>query len=77
MSNYPSGYVEQESLDNYLERLNNTLDNANGLLLWVLYNHQGGNSDIGQPIRKFFNIGQFDELTEEQVKQAKNYVKNI
>ena len=43
-----------------------------GLLLWSLYHHQGGNSEVGQPIRKELGIGQFDDLTEEQIKKAKD-----
>lgn len=42
-----------------------------GLLLWVLYHHQGGSSEIGQTIRKALGIGQHDHLTEEQVAEAK------
>lgn len=41
-----------------------------GLLLWVLYHHQGGNSEIGQPIRQALGIGQFDDLTQNQIARA-------
>lgn len=42
-----------------------------GLLLWTLYHHQGGSSDIGQPIRRALGIGQHDRLTAEQIAEAK------
>lgn len=42
-----------------------------GLLLWTLYHHQGGSSDIGQPIRRALGIGQHDHLTAEQIAEAK------
>lgn len=42
-----------------------------GLLLWTLYHHQGGSSDIGQKIRKVLGIGQFDHMTPEQITEAK------
>jgi hypothetical protein len=71
MSNYPSGYVEPESLDDYLERINREIDESRGLLLWALYNHQGANSPVGQSIRKFLHIGQFAELTVSQIIEAK------
>lgn len=41
-------------------------DEMRRLLMRALYHHQGGSSPIGQPIRRFFGIGQFDELTAEQ-----------
>lgn len=41
------------------------------MLLWVLWHHQGGNSDVGQPIRKHLGIGRFDHLAEAQVAEAK------
>lgn len=42
-----------------------------GLLLWALYHHQGGSSPIGQPIRKFLGIGEHENMTQEQVVDAK------
>ena len=42
------------------------------LLLWALYHHQGGYSLIGQPIRKLFGLGQFDELSIEQIAKARS-----
>jgi hypothetical protein len=38
---------------------------------YVLWHHQGSNSPIGQPIRKMFGIGQHDQLTAEQLEEAK------
>lgn len=40
------------------------------MLLWALYNHQGGSSPIGQPIRKALGIGQHDDLMHAQVVEA-------
>ena len=42
-------------------------------LLWTLYHHQGGSSHIGQPIRRLLGIGQYDRMTDEQIKQAKKF----
>lgn len=52
------------------EEADKELENLRGLLLWALYNHQGGNSTIGQPIRKALGIGKFDGLTSEQIEKA-------
>ena len=52
------------------EEADKELENLRGLLLWALYNHQGANSTIGQPIRKALGIGQFDRLTNEQIEKA-------
>lgn len=41
-----------------------------GLLLWTLYHHQGGKSNIGQPIRAALGIGEHDHLTPVQIDQA-------
>lgn len=41
------------------------------LLLWVLFNHQGSNSLIGQRVRSHLGIGQFDRLTKAQLVRAK------
>lgn len=70
MSNLPSGYNEPESLDNYLARVEKNMDEMEGLLLWALYNHQGGSSPIGQPIRKLLGIGEHDQMTRQQVEKA-------
>lgn len=49
------------------------INEIEGLLLWALYHHQGGKSEIGQPIRKLLGIGQFDNLTDEQIARAKEH----
>ena len=46
---------------------------AEAALLWALYHHQGGSSDIGQPIRKLLGIGQYDRLTDEQIAAVKAF----
>jgi hypothetical protein len=71
MSNYPAGYVEQESLDEYLERLHSDLNKMRGLLLWSLYHHQGSSSEVGQPIRKYLHIGSNAAMTSVQLYEAK------
>lgn len=52
-------------------------ESAIPVLLWVLAKHQGGKSDIGQPIRKLLGIGQHDALTKEQFDTATLYGKQI
>lgn len=42
------------------------------LLLWALYHHQGGSSEVGQPIRRALGIGQYDPLTPSQIEMAKS-----
>ena len=46
-------------------------DKLRGLLLWALYHHQGGSSNVGQPIRRALGIGQHDRLSDEQIECAK------
>ena len=41
------------------------------VLLWLLWHHQGGSSDIGQPIRAMLGMGQHDHLTDAQVAEAR------
>lgn len=41
-------------------------------LLWVLY-FDGGGLMVGQPIRKLLGIGECDQLTDEQIAQAKAF----
>lgn len=48
-----------------------------GSLLWQLWNHQGRNSPIGQPIREVLNIAPDAAMTDEQVAAAKRYGKSI
>lgn len=46
-------------------------------LLWVLWHHQGGSSDTGQPIRKLLGIGQHDRLTDDQLRLAKSFIASV
>lgn len=52
--------------------LRERLEAAEGLLLFCLWHSQGGSSVIGQKIRKHFGIGQYDNLTKEQLSRAKD-----
>lgn len=45
-------------------------------LLWTLWHHQGGSSNVGQPIRRLLGIGQHDNLTPEQVADAKAWAQS-
>jgi hypothetical protein len=62
MNNLPS---------DHLLRLQNQNETMRGLLLWILYHHQGGKSAIGQPIRKVLGIGEHAALTPREIKEAK------
>jgi hypothetical protein len=42
-------------------------------LLWVLWHHLGANSPVGQPIREYLGMGQFEPMSEEQVESAKRW----
>jgi hypothetical protein len=42
-------------------------------LLWLLWNHQGSGSPVGQPIRKYLGMGQFQRMSKEQVEAAKSW----
>lgn len=44
---------------------------SRAMLLNVLWHHQGGSSAVGQPIRALLGIGEHDQLTDEQVAEAK------
>lgn len=46
-------------------------------LLWTLYHHQGGSSQIGQPIRRLLGLGPHERLTDEQVQQAKAFGEGV
>jgi len=50
-------------------------EHLRGLLLWTLYHHQGGHSEVGQPIRRALGIGQYDHMTPEQIEAAKDAAK--
>jgi hypothetical protein len=56
---------------NEIEYLESKLDKFRGLLLWVLYHHQGANSEIGLPIRKSLGMARYEAMTIEQIKRAK------
>jgi hypothetical protein len=56
-------------VEEIVKRLNH-YDELKALLLWALYHHQGGNSTIGQPIRKVLGIGPHEILTREQIAEA-------
>lgn len=48
-------------------------EKAEGAVLWVLWGHQGGSSQVGQPLRKFLGIGAYDRLTDEQLASARRF----
>jgi hypothetical protein len=45
-------------------------------LLWVLWYHQGGKSDVGQPIRKYLGMGQFERMSDKQIEVAKHWAQS-
>lgn len=47
------------------------------LLLWALWNHQGGHSPVGQAIRKYLGMGQFENMALKQVEAAKKYEEQL
>jgi hypothetical protein len=68
----------QRPLDAEMGRLNRNLIEARqaanameALLLWALYHHQGGNSAVGQPIRRMLGYGPHEHLRPEHVERAK------
>lgn len=44
---------------------------SRAMLLNVLWHHQGGSSDVGQPLRRMLGIGRFDHLSDEQLSESK------
>jgi hypothetical protein len=74
----------QEVKDNYLkevEKITETLLSiedrliqAENLLLLALYHHPGATSEVGQPIRRYFKIGRFDQMSEMQINRAKGCI---
>ncbi|WP_115530213.1 hypothetical protein [Xanthomonas campestris] len=48
-------------------------DTARAAIAWVLWHHQGGSSAIGQPLRYALGMGDHDELSAQQVSEAKRY----
>jgi hypothetical protein len=47
------------------------------LLVWALYHHQGGSSEVGQPIRKALGLGPHDRIGEEMLVGAKRVVAEL
>ncbi|HYE38283.1 MAG TPA: hypothetical protein VEB23_00025 [Ramlibacter sp.] len=45
-------------------------DTARCALLWVLWHHQGGSSEVGQAMRFALGMGAHEHLTDEQVADA-------
>lgn len=48
-------------------------DTARAALLWVLWHHQGGSSQIGQAMRFALGMGAYDRMSEHQVSEAKRW----
>jgi len=42
-------------------------------LLWILWHHQGGSSQLGQSIRLAIGMGQHEEMNEQQLATAKEF----
>jgi hypothetical protein len=42
-------------------------------LLWVLLHHLGSNSPVGQPIRCYLGMGQFERMTPRQIEAASSW----
>ena len=61
---------EVERFERELDIMRNQLADRDALLLWALYHHQGGKSEVGQPIRQLLGIGQHDHLTNKQIERA-------
>ena len=45
-------------------------------LLWVLWYHQGAKSHVGQPIRKYLGMGQFERMSDQQIEVAKRWAQS-
>ncbi|WNL50895.1 hypothetical protein Murka_0059 [Xanthomonas phage Murka] len=48
-------------------------DTARAAIAWVLWHHQGGSSAIGQPLRYALGMGDHEELSAQQISEAKRY----
>ena len=46
-------------------------ESVRAALLYVLWHHQGGSSDVGQPIRLMLGLGQHERMSERQVAEAR------
>ena len=64
-------FKDYERLERECAELRKKLEQAETLLLLSLLHHQGGHSNVGQPIRQFLGMGQFDRMTTEQVNRAR------
>lgn len=42
-------------------------------LLWLLWNHLGAHSPVGQPIREYLGLGQFERMSDAQIGAANQY----
>lgn len=49
------------------------IERMRGALLWTLWHRQGGSSPIGQPIRRALGMGQFDQMTPEQIECGQRF----
>lgn len=45
-------------------------------LLRVLWHHQGGGSTVGQTIRKYLGMGQFERMSDQQIEVAKRWAQS-
>lgn len=61
---------EVKRLERELDAMRTQLADREALLLWALYHHQGGKSEVGRPIRQLLGIGQHDHLTNKQIERA-------
>lgn len=52
-------------------------DNARAAIAWVLWHHQGGGSAIGQPLRYALGMGDHEELSAQQISEAKRYAESV
>jgi hypothetical protein len=42
-------------------------------LLWLLWNHLGSSSSVGQPIRQYLGMGRFESMSDAQIGAANQY----
>lgn len=52
-------------------------DTARAAISWVLWHHQGGSSAIGQPLRYALGMGDHEELSAQQISEAKRYAESV
>ncbi|SEF82108.1 hypothetical protein [Halopseudomonas aestusnigri] len=65
-ANYVQAAMNNAAPDTFAQRFSM----YEGMLLWILYHHQGGKSTIGQPIRRLLGIKQHAPLSAMQVQHA-------